>query len=185
VQDRITLKSCLAIILISAAVAIGLNNIISFINLAEYSKSYQKTAELLYAPSFPKQILYFGICVPIIEELIFRGFLFQFLRKRVSFVVAMFGSAVVFGLYHGNLVQFVYATICGLLLAYFCEKCHSVLASVLSHMSMNIVVCTMVYVKGFEWILGDMGRAIVFTGLCTALVLLGLRYSSKWMLQKC
>ena len=184
-QSRISLKMCAMIVIISAATAIGLNNIISLINLAAYSEKYQKTAELLYTPSFGMQILYYGLAVPIIEELIFRGIFFQILRKWIPFVGTMILSAVLFGVYHGNLVQFVYASICGLLLAYFCEVCHSLIASIFSHMTMNIVVCTLVYIGGFGWMMDELWKTILFTGVCVVIAVWGIVFTKKRMLQKC
>ena len=53
-------------------------------------------------------------------------------------VPAMVISGVFFGIYHGNLVQGVYASILGILFAYFMELTGSLWASVLLHVGANI-----------------------------------------------
>ena len=61
--------------------------------------------------------LYMGIFAPLSEEILFRGLVLDTLRpygKRF----AIFGSAVLFGLFHGNLLQTPYAFGVGLLLGY-------------------------------------------------------------------
>ena len=61
--------------------------------------------------------LYSALFAPIAEELLFRGYILRTLRpygKRF----AIFASAVLFGLFHGNLVQTPYAILVGLLLGY-------------------------------------------------------------------
>ena len=118
------------------------------INLQKYSPAYQEAVEILYAPPFKQQILTAGILYPIIEELIFRGALFGLLRKKLSFVWAMTISAVVFGIYHGNLVQFVYAGLIGFLFAFYCEKYKTLVAPIVSHITMNTVIIVLTEIIG-------------------------------------
>ena len=150
---RISLRDYCVIAVSGIALAIGLNYILLVIDLAQYSEAYQDAVEVLYAPPFIQQILYTGILVPILEELIFRGLVFKVLRKWIPFLWAMLISAILFGVYHGNLVQFVYAGLCGLFLAYLYEKYDSILAPIWSHMIMNIAVCTMTEFGVFSWLL--------------------------------
>lgn len=152
--------------LASIALAIGLNNIILLLDIPKYSKAYQEAAEVLYAPSFGLQILYTGLLIPIIEELLFRGLAFRILRKWIPFVWAMLVTAFLFGIYHGNLVQFIYATLCGLFLAYLCEKFQTVIAPISAHITMNITACTMTELQWFSWMFGSVERVVVITIIC-------------------
>ena len=61
--------------------------------------------------------LYASLLAPVAEELLFRGFVLRTLRpygKRF----AILGSAFLFGLFHGNLLQTPYAFLMGLVLGY-------------------------------------------------------------------
>ena len=61
--------------------------------------------------------LYASVLAPLAEELLFRGFVLRTLRpygKRF----AILGSAFLFGLFHGNLLQTPYAFLMGLVLGY-------------------------------------------------------------------
>ena len=61
--------------------------------------------------------LYASVLAPVAEELLFRGFVIRTLRpygKRF----AILGSAFLFGLFHGNLLQTPYAFLMGLVLGY-------------------------------------------------------------------
>lgn len=154
------------VLLASITLAIGLNNIILLLDIPRYSKAYQEAAEVLYAPSFGMQILLTGFVIPIIEELLFRGLAFRILRKWIPFVWAMLVTALLFGIYHGNLVQFIYATLCGLFLAYLCEKFQTVIAPIAAHIVMNITACTMTELQWFSWMFGNVWRVIVITIIC-------------------
>lgn len=157
------------IIVISIATAIGLNNILLWINLSQYSEAYQETAQRLYSPTLVEQILTTGILIPIIEEILFRGLVFGLIRKRLSFVWAMSISSVLFGVYHGNLVQFVYATICGILLTYFYEKFGSVAAPILAHMMMNLTAVILTNAGVFTWMFLNLKWMAAITILCVVL----------------
>ena len=107
--------------------------------------------------------------IPILEELLFRGILFRVLRKWLSFAWAMLISALAFGFYHGNLVQFIYAGICGLLFAYLYEKCGSVLFPIMSHMVMNIVSVVLTHTETFAWMMESQAKALLFTIICVVI----------------
>lgn len=82
--------------------------------------------------------LYSAIFAPIAEELLFRGYILRSLRpygKRF----AIFGSAVLFGLFHGNLLQTPYAFLVGLLLGYVTVE-YSLTWAVVLHMFNNLVL---------------------------------------------
>ena len=73
--------------------------------------------------------LYVGILAPISEELIFRGWVLRALRpygKRFSIVA----SALLFGLFHGNLLQAPYAFLVGLVMGYVAMEVKTVFATV-------------------------------------------------------
>ena len=82
--------------------------------------------------------LYSALFAPIAEELLFRGYILRTLRpygKRF----AIFASAVLFGLFHGNLVQTPYAILVGLLLGYVTVE-YSLTWAVALHMFNNLIL---------------------------------------------
>lgn len=83
---------------------------------------YQSTSELLYQPALWMQVVCTGIVIPFTEELIFRGIAYESLRRELPFAGAAVISAVYFGLFHGNLIQGIYAGMVGIFLAYVYEQ---------------------------------------------------------------
>lgn len=172
-QKRNVLINLGMVAMLSVAMAVGLNCLLLTIDLAQYSERYQDASAILYSPPFWQQVVYNGIAAPIVEELLFRGALFRVLRRWISFPWAMIISAVVFGAYHGNLVQFVYAGICGVLLAYLSEKYDSIIAPIVSHMVMNMVAILFTQWGVFGGIMkSDMVAIMVmlFCGVCGAVM---------------
>lgn len=79
------------------------------------------------------------ILAPIAEELLFRGIIFRMLTKHWSERAAIIVSALLFGIFHMNLMQAIYVLPIGLLLGYTAYKCKSVLPCILIHMINNFM----------------------------------------------
>lgn len=74
------------------------------------------------------------------EELMFRGVLLGSLRRYGDgFAVA--GSAILFGLWHGNFTQFAFAFLCGLVMGLAVIKCRTLWVSILIHFLNNGISC--------------------------------------------
>ncbi|NML34719.1 CPBP family intramembrane glutamic endopeptidase [Paraburkholderia antibiotica] len=84
----------------------------------------------------------FLVCViaPVVEELLFRGiFLRSFLRQYSSSRAIVY-SALIFGLAHMNVYQFVVAFVVGLLIGWMYERTRSLIPGMLLHAFYNTAV---------------------------------------------
>lgn len=91
------------------------------------------------------QLLTLCIVAPITEEVVFRGMMYRRLKEYVDITAAVLLDALFFGIFHGNLIQGVYAVLLGILLCFVREKCRSMIAPVLLHMSCNTIAFVMSY----------------------------------------
>lgn len=94
------------------------------------------TAELVMNSNIWLIILVAVIIGPIVEELIFR----KLLMDRLGIYgdrLAIFVSAIAFGIFHCNLYQFFYATLLGFVLAYMYSKTSNVWYPIGLHMIIN------------------------------------------------
>ncbi len=78
------------------------------------------------------------ICAPIGEELLFRKLLIDRTR-RFGDLPAILLSGLLFGLFHGNLFQFFYATAVGMLLAYLYTRTGKYWLCVIMHATINLM----------------------------------------------
>ncbi len=76
---------------------------------------------------------------PFLEELLFRGILYRFLRSRFSLSFSIFVSAVAFGLLHTHLFSFLPIVVLGGALAYLYEKTENLIFPVAFHALHNLV----------------------------------------------
>lgn len=115
------------------------NNFITMSGLYQVSESTEALFEVLYQGRLLVEILGIGILIPIVEELIFRGLMFKRLKEWLPLTWAYLLTSLLFALYHGDLVQGVYAFFLSLLLIYVYERYHNLAAPVLFHIAANLL----------------------------------------------
>ncbi|MEU7156070.1 type II CAAX endopeptidase family protein [Streptomyces chrestomyceticus] len=78
------------------------------------------------------------VAAPAGEEALFRGLIYPLLRKRVSILASTLVTAIMFGLLHGNAVQFASTLPLAVLLALTYERTHVLWPCVLLHLGFNL-----------------------------------------------
>lgn len=78
-----------------------------------------------------------AIFAPLVEEIFFRGFLFQGFRERYGWVTGMLLSAAIFAVAHLDLVVLIPTFILGCLLAYVYHRSNSIWPGIILHFLVN------------------------------------------------
>lgn len=123
-------------------------------------------------------LVYTVLAAPVSEELAFRGVCLGKLRRAVPFWRANLLQALLFAVFHMNLMQGCYAFFLGLLLGYTVKISGSLLISAAFHMAFNFIgnVC-------YRFLPDYTGDNVVFQMLEFALV--GAAFAvGIWMLEK-
>ena len=94
--------------------------------------------EQLFAGQAMVQLLGLGVLVPLAEELIFRGLIYTRIRKRIPAGAAIFFSALLFALFHGNVIQMIFAFPLALILAWLYERSGWFACPLAFHMGANL-----------------------------------------------
>lgn len=90
-------------------------------------------------------ILIFAIVPAFCEELIFRGVVFNGLKKSLGSLPAIFLSALTFALVHQNIQQFIYPFIMGIVFAVIADKTGNIFYTMIMHLFNNITTITIQY----------------------------------------
>ena len=120
------------------------------------------------------------IISPVIEEFLFRKIILNKLRDYGDKIAILF-TAVAFGLYHGNISQFFYATALGCLFAYLTLKTNRIQYTIFLHIFINAMGSLILpYLIGsgsqqWEWI----DRLQIVSLLVIILVVLGISFIIK------
>ncbi len=84
------------------------------------------------------QIFSMGVFVPLTEELIFRGLLYRRMRELLSAGQSVILSSLLFAVYHGNVIQMVFAFPMAVTLTLLYEKSGKFRYPLLFHMGCNL-----------------------------------------------
>ena len=148
---------------------------------SDASMKYQNTVERMTGgKTLLSMILWIGIVAPLAEEAIFRWLVFLRFRDNLRLITAAILSGVMFGIYHGNLVQGIYASILGTVFALLLEWSGSLWGSVLLHMGANI--WSLISGTAAAYIMENEERIMVWGMLALGLLILtvfGMRYFYK------
>lgn len=118
-------------------IAVGLAILYSLLpELSELSNS--ESYELMYKNSNPiTEFISISVVTGILEEVVFRGLIYNTLKKATGVKIAVFLSAVIFGAAHMNIEQFFYTSLLGALMAVVYEKYGTIIAPIIIHATFN------------------------------------------------
>lgn len=126
--------------ILGAVAALCLNILFALLGIIGSSGEYAEVAQKQFSLPLWVGILMYGVIAPFAEEVVFRGIVYNRLDRFYGRIIAIIGSALLFGVYHGNIVQALYGFILGVLIAVLYERYGSFVVPVLIHSAANICV---------------------------------------------
>ena len=121
--------------------------------MTDNSAAYQTVAQSQYSAAVWLALILYVIVAPLAEELLFRGIIYNCLKRMMKPVAAMVVAAVFFGVYHGNTVQGIYGFAMACLIIYGYEYFGDFRVAVAVHAGVNLIsYClsnTILAVSGF------------------------------------
>ena len=142
IQEEKSWKLYLLLIFQGAFFAVILNLLFYYLGWTD-SQAYSVIRNSQFSAGKGLEIAIFGILTPFSEEMIFRGILFNRMRKYLGAEQTILLSAVLFGLYHFNPLQSAYAFLMGLLICWNYNRCHRIAVPFTIHAAANISVIIM------------------------------------------
>lgn len=134
--------------ILGGCAALAVNILFSMIGFTGSSATYEQVAEKQFSLPIWAGIILYGIVSPIAEEIVFRGIVYNRMHRQYGKWIAIIGSALLFGVYHGNAVQALYGFILGVLIAVMYEKYGSFAVPVILHSAANIFVYVVTSITG-------------------------------------
>jgi len=120
-----------------------------FTNFIKYVPEKQLVVELFLKEKDAGFLIYTSlfaaIAGPLVEELFFRGFMYNACKKYMNKVFAMLITAALFAGLHAHPVGFLPIMTLGVLLAYLYEKTGTLVSSVTVHMMHNLTMVGFVF----------------------------------------
>ena len=177
--NRLGIGECGLILVMGAGFAQFANMFVNMIGSFLNAEEYQETmSQLTDGKSMFFLIVCMGIIAPLAEEIVFRWLIYLRLRDYMRMGAAAVISGLIFGIYHGNLVQAVYASLLGIVFAYILDISGCLWSSVLLHMGANI--WSLISPDLYTWIIARNPAAIMILFLILLMVMiLGCFYFTK------
>lgn len=138
-------KEMMGSVVLGAAWGIGLNYLFSLTGFVQSSEKYEQVAQSQFGVPVWLAIVFYGVLSPFVEEMLFRGLMYNVLKRNIGYFPAVLASALLFGVFHGNIVQMAYGSLMGMMLALYYEKYGKLAAPVLFHSAANTVVYVISY----------------------------------------
>ena len=137
----------------AVSIVIGINLLFELTQFTDKSEAYQMVVEDQYSATFLVGIICFGLITPFAEEILFRGIIYNAMKRFMAVKFAIILSAFVFGTYHGNTIQGTLAFVMGCLMAYGYEYFGNFMVPIAIHMISNVLSYSLSYtalaVSGF------------------------------------
>lgn len=135
---KIRVNHIILITFLALGIGMTIDGVLTLLPVDKWFPSHQQVVNSLTGNnSFMLTFIAVGITAPIFEEILMRGLVFNELRRNINLKLAIVLQALIFGLYHGNVLQFIYATILGIFLALVYVWTNSLWSSILVHMIFN------------------------------------------------
>lgn len=130
--------SCIGIGLISSMIYLIYSTIIKYYGLTIPEPDFTMPSQRIYLILFLTYVCLLG---PILEEIIFRGFILRSMQKYGN-LTAIIVSSILFSMFHLNLVQFINPILMGIVLAFITIKSKSIFPSIIAHIFNNTIAFT-------------------------------------------
>lgn len=172
----------LIVVLAAGSLALGLNSLATVSGFAAGSQSFSDTASNQFSLPIWAGIIVYGMVTPVTEEVVYRGLIYNRLRKQLNVILSLIFSSLLFGLSHGNYVQLVYGFCMGCVICLIYEKFGAFLYPVIFHCVANTVVYVCMSVVAIKLhIFSVFGAAIelLIAGACI-IAIVGLNPGEKY-----
>lgn len=180
-------------ILVSLGIGILASYAVSFLQIGFENIGLGITMPEYAAPENVQELVFNMITLAVVpaflEEIVFRGIVMQNLR-RFGDIFALVFSAIIFGVFHFNLIQMPYAFIMGLCMGYFVMRTGSIWVGILIHFINNAVaVVYEFFYPGFSmetmYIVNMVYNFVCALLSVCALVFLLLKYKDMFRFEPC
>ena len=139
-SGKLSVKDGVFSFLWGGSLAIILNIVFALLQIFQRFPTYgEQNQRITGNVSVLWMVIWAAVAAPLGEELVCRGLVFRRLRDYLGKWPAIVISGVMFGIYHGNVVQAIYASILGILMAILVEMTGTLWASILFHMGANMI----------------------------------------------
>ena len=147
-MEKLNIKTIGILIILGIILNLSYNLVIGSFNYAVHFTNNYSAINI----SILTYIICTGLLGPILEELLFRGIVFNKFKKFNPQMRAILLTTFIFTFFHSNFIQMLYAFCLGFILIYVYEKYKNIKAPIIVHMAsniMNIFTCMIIMKENY------------------------------------
>ena len=89
-------------------------------------------------------LLHVLIFAPIVEEVIFRGYIYRILKSKLPIIFSMIISSTLFALIHYNVLSYILLFVLSIFLTYIYERNGSIICPIIIHSLFNLMMTILI-----------------------------------------
>ena len=164
------LREFLYVIPIAFSICIICNVLIGFLPIPKTNIVSEEIFALINQYNIFVSLFIVSILVPIVEEMLFRGFFYDSIKLLSNHIVAIIITSILFGLVHFNIEQGIYGFVAGLFLGYIKYKYDRLSYTIFMHLLMNF--SSVVFVPSVALL--NIKNQLFITFICIAILVFTL-----------
>lgn len=159
------IKEMVITAILAFSFSLGLNVLLTLTGFVDNSQTYREVADRQYGVAFAAGLILYGMVSPLAEEVLFRGVIFNRMRRLYGPVAAIAASGLFFGAFHGNMVQGVYAGCMGILIAYLYERSGKFIVPFSFHAVANLAVYVIAHITFLQELLFTPAGCVILSAV--------------------
>ncbi|MBR4314917.1 MAG: CPBP family intramembrane metalloprotease [Lachnospiraceae bacterium] len=144
VNNKFDFKSCLYMIPLALSICVIGNILVDYIPRETENMVTTEVYNLAKEYNIFLSLFIVSVLIPIIEELLFRGFFYDAAKILANDIVAIIFTSFAFAIAHFELRQSLYAFFAGLFLGYIKYKYKNIIYTIVTHLLMNFFTLVIV-----------------------------------------
>ena len=134
-KNQIEFNNILILIILGFCLNVGFNIIVGGLNnIIHFTNNYDNVNSNVFV-----YLICTGILGPILEEILFRGIVYNKLKKFNKNMKSIVLASLIFAFFHQTLVQVIYAFCLSFILIYVYEKYKTIKAPIIVHIVSNVI----------------------------------------------
>lgn len=169
-ENNFKFKNIFIPILLGISISLIYNIILFYLNSAfNFTNKFEITSLPILV-----QIISSGICGPILEELLFRGIVYNKLKEFNKPIVSIILCSLMFSFMHSNIIDAIYAFIVSFVLIHLYDKYKTLKAPICMHIALNITIILMLNIIIKNYLVFN-----IYLVLVSLIVLIFIKYMYK------
>lgn len=186
IRETVFDQTNIGLFVIAGIACYGLAIVVSFVTAIIFPEAMDEFAEMMdmsLGGNTVVMLVTTVILAPVGEEALFRGIIYHKLLNSNKYIVALLLQGILFGVYHGNIIQGLYVLPLALVMGYFVYHFQSIIPSMIIHAVNNGISVLLGFMPGDEKVQMILESVIILATIVSWFILIRYFQQQKYSQQ--